>query len=153
MPGVPMLYYGTEQGFNGANDPSNREDLFRTGFNQNHPTYQWISQLTAIRQQYPALRRGDMEFKWTSDHTDPGEDTGILAFVRRLDQNQVLVVLNTSDAGESYTSLASNPMNTGFPANTKLHDLIGGGDYQTDDQGQLTLSLKARQNMLLVPVP
>src|SRR5207253_6868911 len=32
--GIPCLYYGTEQGFNGGADPTNREDMFAGQFEQ-----------------------------------------------------------------------------------------------------------------------
>lgn len=31
--GIPIIYYGTEQGFNGGNDPNNREPLWTSGYN------------------------------------------------------------------------------------------------------------------------
>src|SRR5438309_5066857 len=47
--GIPCLYYGTEQGFNGGADPNNREDMFAgqfeqgpsvgDNFNQTHPVF------------------------------------------------------------------------------------------------------------------
>ena len=36
--GIPIVYYGTEQGYSGGNDPSNRESLW-PNFNTNHPIY------------------------------------------------------------------------------------------------------------------
>ena len=85
MPGVPMIYYGTEQGFVGTNDPSNREDLYPSNYNQQHPLYLWIQQMTALRQKYAQLRRGSLEFRWTSPRLGSGEDIGIIAFTRTTD--------------------------------------------------------------------
>ena len=77
--GIPCLYYGTEQGFNGADPRRGRDasysDVFlrecmfggpfgslrSTGhhfFNEDHPVYQLIHALCALRQDHIALRRG-----------------------------------------------------------------------------------------------
>ena len=36
--GIPIFYYGTEQGFKGGNDPANREALW-SNMDKNHPLY------------------------------------------------------------------------------------------------------------------
>ena len=151
VPGVPMIYYGTEQGFTGANDPSNREDMWTSAYNQKHPLYLWVQKLTTLRQEHEPLRRGSLEFRWTSARQGTGEDIGIIAFTRTTAAGAVLVVLNTSDGGTSSTSFNGDAMQPGFPANTVLVDAIGGQTYTVDNGGRLQLTLAARQNMLLVP--
>ncbi|KPI36142.1 Alpha-amylase A type-1/2 [Cyphellophora attinorum] len=47
--GIPIVYYGTEQGFSGASDPFNREDLWRSGFNTEADLYQTIARLSEAR--------------------------------------------------------------------------------------------------------
>jgi len=47
---IPLVYYGTEQGFNGGDDPNNREPLWRTGFTQNHELFKFISTAAKQRQ-------------------------------------------------------------------------------------------------------
>jgi len=39
--GIPIVYYGTEQAFNGGSDPANREPLW-TSMNQNSEMYKYI---------------------------------------------------------------------------------------------------------------
>ena len=76
--GIPCLYYGTEQAFNGADHRDNddsysdvflRECMFggafgsmqstgRHFFNESHEIYRFISRLAALRSQHIALRRG-----------------------------------------------------------------------------------------------
>eukprot|EP00048_Salpingoeca_helianthica_P017382 m.236946 g.236946 ORF g.236946 m.236946 type:complete len:530 (+) comp20855_c0_seq1:50-1639(+) len=52
--GIPIVYYGTEQGFAGGNDPANREDLWRSSYNRNHQLYQYISLVLKFRAGLPA---------------------------------------------------------------------------------------------------
>ena len=40
--GIPIVYYGTEQGFNGGTDPNNREPLWPTNYNNSTELYQVI---------------------------------------------------------------------------------------------------------------
>ena len=109
--GVPTVYYGDEQGFIGdGNDQDARETLFpsvtavyndnnllgtdRTtaveNFRTDHPLYKLIAQLSAIRTNSVALRRGDTVLR-------AAEDTpGLLAFTRTAGEDEVLVAVNTS---------------------------------------------------------
>ncbi|KAJ3334017.1 hypothetical protein HDU76_013092 [Blyttiomyces sp. JEL0837] len=49
--GIPIFYYGTEQSFNGGNDPNDREPLWTTGFTKSpkDSLYQFISVLNRAR--------------------------------------------------------------------------------------------------------
>lgn len=47
--GIPIVYYGTEQGFNGGPDPANREPLWTTKYPNNTVLYQYIAQLNTFR--------------------------------------------------------------------------------------------------------
>ena len=84
--GAPMIYYGTEVGMWGADDPEDRmptwwhrmdDEIFKA--------YQMPLQL---RHQYAALRRGEFEVLETRD------DSQIFIFERRLGQQRVVVALN-----------------------------------------------------------
>ena len=65
--GIPCLYYGTEQDFDGGNDPANREVLWTTGFPTTGATFTHIVQLAAIRKAYVAIRRGGTQVRWSTD--------------------------------------------------------------------------------------
>ncbi len=66
--GLPCLYYGTEQAFNGDKDPYDREDMFAgqfewgpsrgDNFNMTHPLFQLVARLNNFRRLYPALQTG-----------------------------------------------------------------------------------------------
>ena len=109
--GVPTVYYGDEQGFAGdGGDQDAREDMFpsrtavyndnklvgtsattaQSNFDQRHPLYQLIRQLSYVRHSMAPLRRGSTVLRATSD------TPGLLAYSRILDGREVLVALNTS---------------------------------------------------------
>jgi glycosidase len=101
LPGIPCLYYGTEQGLHGAgSDPAVREALWGgPGFPQGSAYYQHISQIAAVRRQSPALRYGRFYFRPISgDGQQFGVSpflNGTLAFSRILMDQEIVVVANT----------------------------------------------------------
>ncbi len=146
--GIPCLYYGTEQQFEGGNDPNNRESMFDPKnmprmdgggrypvFNTDNPTFKVIQTLIQIRKDYPALRRGGVAMRWVTnvrsdENTLDGSgnpihpDRGILAFERMYQNQIVLVVMNVSDTLTSYThSYDNNAMPTGFPQGTQVKNV------------------------------
>ncbi|KAI6137178.1 glycoside hydrolase family 13 protein [Pisolithus sp. B1] len=55
--GIPVLYYGQEQGFSGGAVPNNHEPLWRTGYNTSHLYYKMITSLNLARK--AAINSGD----------------------------------------------------------------------------------------------
>jgi glycosidase len=109
--GIPCIYYGTEQGFDGGGDHDSyvRECMFggqwgafdSTGhhfFNQDHPIYKGIARIAGVRQQEPALRYGRQYFREISgngrDFGHPIDGRCTLAYSRILDTNEILVAMN-----------------------------------------------------------
>ena len=107
--GVPCLYYGTEQAFNGATDPNDREDMFDgqfeqgpslgDNFNMTHPQFQLVAKLNNFRRLYAPLRTGAHVNKW-NDPSGPG----LFAYARRLGTQEVFVVFNTAAATRTLTN-------------------------------------------------
>jgi glycosidase len=122
--GVPCLYYGTEQAFNGGGDPDNREDLFDglfeqgpslgDNFNMCHPFFLQLSRLNNFRRLYPSLRRGEHVNLWN----DP-DSPGLFAYARRLGSEEVFVALNTSYLPQTLTNRP-----TQYAAGTVLVNLL-----------------------------
>ena len=104
LPGIPCLYYGTEQGLhgNGDSDQCVREALWGKpqAFDANHPFYIGIQRLTQVRNEQPALRYGRFYFRPISGNgMQFGVSTfvgGVLAFSRVLNDQEVVVVANTN---------------------------------------------------------
>lgn len=158
MDGIPCIYYGTEQQFNGGNDPANREDLWRSGFKTDNKTFKWIKKLTGIRKKYPPLRRGDLAIRWSTENTGGEQDAGIFAFERSYDGNTVLVVINASRNHNSETSAsdsAGEDMQTSFSSGEKLADVLNPSDQSgggaVSDGGRLKIALEPMTVKILVP--
>ena len=116
--GVPCIYYGTEQGFDGGgdNDKYVRECMFggnwgafdSTGhhfFNPDHPIYKSIAGIAGIRKQEPALRYGRQYFREISgngmDFGHPVDLKCTLAYSRILDSAEILIAMNLGDKPRS----------------------------------------------------
>jgi glycosidase len=116
--GVPCIYYGTEQGFDGGGDHDSyvRECMFggrwgafdsteRHFFKPTHPIYQTIKQIAAIRRSEPALRYGRQYFREISgngmDFGHPLDGKCTLAYSRILDDTEVLMALNLDMASRA----------------------------------------------------
>jgi len=91
--GIPCIYYGTEQAFNGADlrrdddsysDVFLRECMFGGGFgsfqstgkhffNENHEVYRFIQEVSGLRREHIALRRGRQYLRAVSESGRAGE--------------------------------------------------------------------------------
>ena len=157
--GIPCIYYGTEQEFNGGNDPTNRERLWDSGFRTDGGTFQWIQKLIKIRKAYSPLRRGVETIKYTTMHTGMEEDAGMVAYERNDNGHKILVVINTSDTKQSETSQAQmggSDMLTSFAPGDKLVDILAAPSDPTATftvglQGALNVPVAARGARILVP--
>lgn len=142
--GIPCLYYGTEQGFNGAKDPWDREDMFAgrfewgpsrgDNFNMTHPLYQFVARLNNFRRLYPALQAGTQSNVWSN-----ANGPGLFAYTRRLGAEEVLIVFNTAGTAQTLPSCRMI-----YPKGTKLVDLL-------NQNG--TLTLRAGGNTSAINVP
>lgn len=113
--GVPCIYYGTEQGFDGggSDDSYVRECMFggtwgafnssgRHFFNSQHAIYQGIQRIAQVRAQQCTLRLGRQYFREISgngvDFGHPFDGNCTLAYSRVLDTDEILVAMNLSNA-------------------------------------------------------
>ncbi|MGO8855490.1 MAG: alpha-amylase family glycosyl hydrolase [Steroidobacteraceae bacterium] len=103
LPGIPCVYYGTEQGLHGAgSDPAVREALWglAPSFPQTSPFFVELQRIAAVRSSAAALRYGRYYFRPLSgDSTHFGISpypAGVLAWSRILNDQEVLIAVNTS---------------------------------------------------------
>jgi len=104
LPGVPCLYYGTEQGLHGhGSDPAVREALWGGPvFDPNSAFYTQLTNIASTRADLPTLRYGRFYMRPISGdgHTfgiSPFNG-GVLAFSRILSDSEITVVANTNTA-------------------------------------------------------
>jgi glycosidase len=114
--GIPCIYYGSEQGFDGQGDSDRyiRESMFggefgafrtrqRHFFDEDHPLYRQLSAVLALRRQKIALRRGRQYLrKISGDGLNfglpamlGGRMLALVPWTRHFDDQQILVAMNT----------------------------------------------------------
>jgi len=64
--GIPIIYYGTEQEFNGGNDPKNREPLWNSGYNTNSEMYKFLKTSIEARKKH-AIWNYKLVERWQDD--------------------------------------------------------------------------------------
>lgn len=112
--GAPMLYYGTEVGLWGANDPCDRQPMLwpdvayedeqaglsgklpRRARKPDQKLLEFTKKAIALRHAEVALRRGDL--RWLNTGNDR-----LLGYERTLDDRRITVLLNASDATAAWT--------------------------------------------------
>jgi glycosidase len=110
LPGVPLLYYGTEQGYRGGTGPDweNRESMFAHGwkgnapdgnsFDRQHPLFRHIAGLNRTRNATRILRDGSC----TVEEVDTLRQFIVLR--RALASRNAFVLLNASDAPREWSA-------------------------------------------------
>ena len=140
LPGAPNLYYGTELGMSGGDDPEMRAPMRWDWVNDSNETLAWTRKLIDLHQNNRALRIGDYR-------TVVSEK--LLAFERYTDRvaDTVVVIINPSDVEVSERVLVPN---------SKLMNATVMVDQFTGEQvrihsGLLFVTVPARGALVLVP--
>lgn len=112
-PGAPMIYYGTEAGLWGANDPDNRQPMLWSDIKRRPEThtprgrcgrlpatpdkrlFKFYQRAIGLRKAHAVLRRGALRWLKTSDER-------LLAFARSDAQSEIVILLNAGDAPLSW---------------------------------------------------
>ncbi len=144
--GIPCIYYGSEQGFDGQgdNDRYIREAMFggafgafrsrgRHCFNEDQPVYQELTRLLTLRKQKIALRRGRQYLRSISgDGVIFGYPQvlgdrmkSVVPWTRNFDDQNLLLAINTDPDQPATTWIDLDPAT--LPANGQLTCL-----YATD---------------------
>ncbi|WNG36277.1 alpha-amylase [Archangium violaceum] len=148
VPGIPVIYYGTEQGFT-----EQRGAMFARGygsggedhFDTEAPLYSLIRELTTLRKTHAVFRHGTPSVLRQNDAR-----SGVFAYEMRNGADLALVVFNTSDED----TLLDN-LQTSLPEGSRLKLLAsldsGAGDATVGRGGRLSLKLPARAARVFRP--
>jgi pullulanase-type alpha-1,6-glucosidase len=151
--GQPVIYYGDEQGFTGdGGDKDAREDMFpskvdsyndnvligtdattaEANFDPDHPIYRHLADLSALRDEHPALADGAQIHRYASS------GAGVYAFSRidAEDQVEYIVAVNNAEEPKEVTFATFNPSTTFqgvWPA--------GSDDLRSTKEGRVTVTV------------
>ena len=150
LPGIPVIYYGTEQGF-----MQQRAAMFAAGwgsggrdhFDTAAPLYRSIARLSALRREHRLFSRGTPVVL-----KDNPAGPGALVWRTSHEGRSALVVMNSADGD----TLLDN-LDTGLPAGTRLKTLLSLDERPADatvgNGGRLSLRLPARSGMVWQATP
>ncbi len=138
---IPIVYYGTEIGMEGANDPYNRAD-FPWGKEQNPDVRELVTELNAIRDRYIALRRGTVENLLA--------DRWRYTYARRYEGQTVIVALNNHATEPFGTEVDLSAL--GLPDGTTLVDELSGQTVQVHG-GKIRPQVGPRSGAIYVVQP
>jgi cyclomaltodextrinase len=132
IPGIPVVYYGSEFGMTGASDPDNRRMMrFDDQLNENEKRMlEVVSRIIGLREKNSALRYGDF-YSLQSDEK-------IFAYCRSDFEQRIVIALNKSE--ETQTVALTLPA---FYSTRKAINLVDQSSYKVVD-GKLAVSLKPR---------
>ncbi len=149
--GVPCLYYGTEQEFDGGNDPYDREDMFDgqwdfgpsegDNFDLAHPMFRFARDVIAARKRHVALRRGV-----TADLFAESGGAGLLIYRRILAGVDTAVVCVNNANGPRSRLLAA----PGAPGTPLVDTLDPATTALVDGGGNWTAQVRARGTRIFV---
>lgn len=129
LPGAPLLYYGDENGMEGANDPGCRGGMEWDSAKWTSELRTTIKRLIHFRANSTAVRRGNLTFVYGNDR--------IAAYARQAGEETVLIVLNTSQV------VREVEFDVPFMPGAVLNDLSG--------QERLVVTEEARLAVRLLP--
>ncbi|GAW15883.1 hypothetical protein ANO14919_053050 [Xylariales sp. No.14919] len=133
--GIPIVYYGTEQGYSGGADPANREDLWRSGFDTDADLYQAISKLSAARKSAGGLTGDDQSHLYIADTAYAWSRAG----------GDLIVVTTNGGSGTSGEHCFDAQVSNGQWNNT-----FGTGSYTSDGDGNLCVDVTDGEPVVLL---
>ncbi len=137
--GVPAIFYGDEIGIMGEGDPDCRKTFEWEESRWNSPLREWIKKLIRLRKSRASLRRGSFEFIPVETNDEA------FVFLRRLDFEQTMIVINPSD---SINSLEIDLSTTKFPENGRVKNLLASDEYLVRNH-KITVTLPRMSGAML----
>lgn len=135
--GAPMIYYGTEAGMWGADDPDDRKPMVWADmqfeqethhpFGAARPTddnnfdpqlFRFYQKLARLRNSEPALQKGSAQFVWDD------AAKGLVLFKRELDGEKIWVVINRSGSAQQLDA-------SRWMGNKNVQELVSGKKQRT----------------------
>jgi glycosidase len=141
LPGSPCLYYGSELGMSGGDDPENRAPMRWDLVAEQNPVLALHRQLTRLRRAQPALRYGDFRRL----HSER-----LFAFLRRtaVSRETLIVVANPgAAAAREFLQVREGKLQDLTP----LKDLLGSPVKGLVQAGCLEVEVPARAVVVLAP--
>jgi cyclomaltodextrinase / maltogenic alpha-amylase / neopullulanase len=138
MPGAPCIYYGSEIGMSGGNDPGCRGAFpWHEERKWNHDLRSFYKRAIAMRHAHPALRLGKFETLYA--------EGDIYAFARTLENEQIVVIFNVAEE----CATVDLPLNRLTGMEGVYSAIWGQGSYIAKGGKLVDVSISARDAVVL----
>ncbi|WP_041088356.1 alpha-amylase family glycosyl hydrolase [Jeotgalibacillus soli] len=128
VPGIPIMYYGTEIALDGGEDPDNRRLM---NFNEDEELKNFISDLGRLRQDLPALTRGTLEVLHN--------ENGLLVYKREYKEETIVIAINNTSQTQSFSI-----SNEELRENAELRGLLA-GDLVRENSGDFQIVIEREE--------
>ncbi|KAK2730045.1 alpha-amylase [Colletotrichum kahawae] len=141
--GIPTVYQGQEQHFNGNSTPFNREPLWQSKYDTSVPLYQLTSTLLAARNKLQSLHKS---FATTASEQLFVEETHLCLRKGPDGAQVVFCITNKGEKGDTYQLSVG-----GFNPGDQVVEITTCGESTADGTGNVTMYMKAGQPRAVIP--
>ncbi|EOD00789.1 alpha-amylase family glycosyl hydrolase [Caldisalinibacter kiritimatiensis] len=132
-PAIPIIYYGTEIGMEGGNDPDNRRDM-KWDKVESSEILKFYRNLVKLRNTNEALKSDKFELL---DH-----DSYFMSYIRENNGESVIVVMNVQNKKKEVT--------VNIPTDNKVYKNYLTNETYNVESGKISLTLKPLDILILV---
>lgn len=133
-PAIPVIYYGTEIGMEGGDDPDNRRDM-EWEKTKDSKVLKYYRDLVKIRNENPALK--------SKNYKTLMSDYSTICYLRGNEKNRVIVAINSGNE-ESTVELKIDG------EGEKFVDVFNKKDVYKVENGKLSLKVKPLESVILI---
>ncbi|TQN64312.1 Acid alpha-amylase, partial [Colletotrichum shisoi] len=138
--GIPIVYYGQEQHFNGGADPHNREALWLGGYDIHSELYGWIQQTNKVRVHAAAANADFLTRERTrAVFSYGGKDSSRVIALRK---GQLFSMYTNGGVGATNNVMFAVARNFhGFAVGSDVVDVMNCESFQVASQGRLWVQM------------
>lgn len=140
LPGTPMIYYGDEIGLLGGDDPDCRRCMNWNRAEWNQELNDFYRKLISLHRGHAALQTGSLDGLMTFN--------GVLAYRRKLENDEIIVILNPRETRESLLIDLGDQVDN----ESCYLDVLSGQEIQVVNRELRIERSAAKTAMILIPV-
>lgn len=149
--GLPVIYYGAEQGFWGNGDPTNREPLWKSGYNTSHPLYQTLRAINTARNAVANLTTNEYWSPyWTWKSKVVLTKPWFLAMRKGYDKS-ILSIITNQGSMQPEDDGPYEIGDTNFLSGVTLVDVISCDTQVAQQYGVMTVTVKRGEPQVWIP--
>lgn len=145
--GIPIVYQGQEQKFNGGGVPANREQLWKSGYNQNSEFYLHIRKLNGIRSW--AARQDSAYLTYNAWPIQ--SDSRTIVMRKGLNNRQIVSVYSNRGASGASATITVGAGNSGFTNGQRVMEILNCVESTADSRGNLGVTITQGRPKVFYP--